>query len=124
MKKKTDMDQIRKIVKEAVIQELGDQTKQRAMHDVIVDITKAAAVGMKVIESLKQKALPTQKATEAVAAAVTALEHIFHDMSTNPTRYLDVDPADMVQKHVSSLDRREDALRDNQDMGGGKPTMG
>jgi hypothetical protein len=122
-KKQTELGKIRAIVKEAVIQELGEQQKQKAMHDVIVDVTKAAAVGMKAIEALKSKALPTQKASEAVSSAITALEHIFQDMSTNPTRYLDVDPAAMVQKHVASLDSREASLRDSQDMGNGRPTV-
>ncbi len=112
---KKDNDIIRKLVKEAVLQEIGEQNKQRAMHDIIVDIAKAAAVGMKGIENLKNKALPTQKATDAVSSAIVALEHIFQDMSHNPTRYLDVDPAQSIQKHVDNLDRRENSLQDNHD---------
>jgi len=112
-KKNTGLDKLRNIVKEEVLKEMEEQQKARAMHDVIVDIAKAAATGMKAISTLKSKALPTQKATEAVTSAITALEHIFQDMSTNPTRYLDTgDPNDIVKNHLGKLNARSDALRD------------
>lgn len=122
--KKANLDQLRKIVKEEVLKEMGDVQKAKAIHDVIVDIAKAASVGMKAVESLKSKAMPTEKATQAVSSAITALEHIFHDMSTNPTRYLDQDPQALVQQHVGSLDDREAALKANVGGGSGDPFNG
>lgn len=117
MKSKTDIDKLRRIVKEEILKEMEDHNKQRSLHDIIVDVTKAAANGMKSIESLKTKSMPTQKATAAVSDAITALEHIFHDMSTNPTRYLDEDPDEVVQKHMRHLDDKEASLRDSQESG-------
>lgn len=117
--KNNDLKKLRDIVKEAVLTEMGEMPKEKSMHDTVVDIAKAAATGMKALSSLKNKAMPTQKATQAVSSSIRALEMIFQDMSTNPTKYLDTgDPAQVVQKHLRTLDDRESALRDNQAVSG------
>lgn len=118
-----EYEKLRSIVKEEVLREMEEQQKAKSMHDTIVDIAKAAAAGQKAVETLKSKAMPTEKSAQAVSAAVTALEHIFNDMVTNPTRYLDHDPAAVVQKHVKSLDDREASLRDAMESSG-EPTLG
>lgn len=123
-KKNLGLDHLRKIVKEEVLKEMEEQDTQRAMHDIIVDITKCAAVGLKALNNLKSKALPTKKAEEAVSSALIALEHIFHDMSTNPTRYLDQgEPGEIVRNHLQTLSDRESSLRDNQEMSNGRPPV-
>lgn len=118
-----EYEKLRSIVKEEVLREMEEQAKAKSMHDTIVDIAKAAAAGQKAVETLKAKAMPTEKSAQAVSAAVMALEHIFNDMVTNPTRYLDQDPAAVVQNHVKSLDDREASLRDSMESPG-EPTLG
>lgn len=119
MSEKNNLEKLRNIVKETVLVEMDAEPKAKSMHDTIVDIAKAAATGMKAVASLKNKAMPTQKASHAVSSSIRALEMIFQDMSTNPTRYLDTgEPEQVVQRHMKTLDDREQALRDGHDMPG------
>lgn len=104
-------DKLKKIVQEAVLAEL-DSSKERGMYEFIVDITKAASAGLKSIQGLKSKQMPTVKSQNAVEASLAALEMIFMDMSMNPAAYLDTDPGELVGAQVSKLDSRQSILDD------------
>lgn len=117
MSKKTTLESLRNIVRKEVAQQLKEDVgadKSVPMHVLVNKITKSAGDGIKSLEHLKNREMPTNKARNAIESSVMALEHIFNDMLRNPTAYLDQgDPNEIVAQHQAKLDDRERALTDN-----------
>lgn len=123
-KKTAALESLRTIVRKEVAQQLqediGGVEKAVPMHVLVNKITKSAGDGIKSLENLKNKEMPTQKARHAIESSVMALEHIFNDMLRNPTAYLDQgDPNELVSQHRAKLDGQERALADG--TGGTEP---
>jgi len=112
VQKKLEIEKLRQIVKEEIIQEFAEEGKRKVIHQVIVDIAKAASNGLKALKGIRGKKMPTSKSTQAVAARIDALQAIFEDMLKNPTSYLDTgDPSEVVKSHLKGLDDRESAIK-------------
>lgn len=109
---------LRAIVRKAVVQQIKESSlkenvtdKQLPMHVLVNKITKSAGDGIKSLENLKNKEMPTQKAMDAIASSIQALEHIFNDMLRNPTAYLDQgNPDEIVASHRQRLDNIESSI--------------
>lgn len=108
MGNKIDSKKLRHLVKQELIKEAEEMKKRKAIHAIIVDITKAGSDGMKAMKAIKSKQMPTGKARAAVEASIDALRAIFADMLRNPTKYLDKNPNDVVDSRISDLDKREE----------------
>jgi ribosomal protein S25 len=113
-KTSTTLANLRNIVRKEVVQQLKEDIgadKAVPMHVLVNKITKAAGDGIKSLEHLKNREMPTQKAVHAIESSVQALEHIFNDMLRNPTAYLDQgDPNEIVSQHREKLAGQEQAL--------------
>jgi hypothetical protein len=121
-KTSTTLANLRNIVRKEVVQQLkediGGVEKAVPMHVIVNKITKAAGDGIKSLDHLKNREMPTQKAMNAIESSVHALEHIFNDMLRNPTAYLDQgDPNEIVSQHREKLAGQEQALASGSDSG-------
>ena len=106
---------LRSIVNEEIIKEVEEMQKRKAVHAIIVDITKAGSDGMKAMKSVRAKKMPTAKATSAVQTHIDALRAIYADMLRNPTNYLDRDPKSVVDSRMNDLDDRDNNVGQSED---------
>jgi hypothetical protein len=80
------------------------EEKPRSLPEIAIELTRSAHTGLKALESLKSKKMPTAKATAAVSAHLAHLERIFNDIWQNPVAYLDVSPEDIVKQHEKNIE--------------------
>lgn len=96
-----------KLNEEAITIEPGEKKERpRSLPETAIELTKAAHAGLKALNALKSKTMPTAKASSAVSSHLTVLEQIFNDIWQNPVAYLDVSPEEVVSKHEQDVDAR------------------
>jgi delta-aminolevulinic acid dehydratase/porphobilinogen synthase len=127
-KKNVKVGELRKLVRETVmgaklneetvsppVDVVGNSTgtiaaapggKQLSMPETAIALTKAAHVGLKAVESLKSKSMPTSKAANAISQQINILEKILNDIWQNPVAYLDKSPDAVLSDHDAEIEKR------------------
>lgn len=117
------IDVLKKLIRKQIAESVpeGAPAKQKSMHEMAVDLAKAASNGIKALSALKNKAedMPSSKAKTAVTMHIDALEEILNNMWQTPLDFLDSTPEDVVTKRRNDLDTRSAS----HDMADRKPVM-